>query len=68
MKKLTITLLGVLALSSVSYAGYVNGYTKSNGTYVDGYYRSDANGTTSDNYSTYGNTNPYTGKRGSRRY
>jgi hypothetical protein len=43
---------------------YVNGYTKSNGTYVQGYYRTAPNNTINDNFSTYPNVNPYTGKTG----
>lgn len=43
---------------------YVNGYYKSNGTYVEGYYRTTPNSTINDNYSTYPNYNPYTGKQG----
>lgn len=42
----------------------VRGYYKSNGTYVEPHYRSAPNGTKSDNFSTYGNVNPYTGKEG----
>jgi len=45
---------------------YVNGYYKSNGTYVQPHYRSTPNSTTLDNYSTKGNTNPYTGKKGTK--
>lgn len=45
---------------------YVNGYTKYNGTYVQGHYRSSQNSTNHDNYSTSGNYNPYTGSAGSR--
>lgn len=45
---------------------YVNGYTKSNGTYVQGHYRSSQNSTNHDNYSTSGNYNPYTSTTGSR--
>ncbi len=45
---------------------YVNVYTKSNGTYVQGHYRSSQNSTNHDNYSTSGNYNPYTGSAGSR--
>lgn len=47
---------------------HVNGYYKSNGTYVDSYNRSSANSTKSDNFSTYGNTNPYTGEAGTKTY
>jgi len=32
-----------------------------------GHYRSSPNSTQRDNYSTYGNTNPYTGQRGTKR-
>lgn len=46
---------------------YVNGYYRRDGTYVNGYNRTKRNSTKSDNYSTKGNTNPYTGKRGTRK-
>lgn len=45
---------------------YVKGYTKSNGTQVQGHYRSSPNSTRSDNYSTKGNVNPYTGVAGTK--
>ncbi len=58
-------LLLLLAVSTIAAADtYVRGYTKSNGTYVEPHYRSDANSTISDNWSTKGNTNPYTGQPG----
>lgn len=44
----------------------VRGYTRSNGTYVNGYTRTQRNGTNHDNYSTSGNYNPYNGTIGSR--
>ena len=43
---------------------YVNGYTRSNGTRVQGHYRTSPNHTATDNWSYRGNTNPYTGKKG----
>ncbi len=43
---------------------YVNGYTRSNGTHVQGYYRTAPNSTINDNYSTSPNVNPYTGTQG----
>jgi endonuclease YncB( thermonuclease family) len=46
---------------------YVNGYTRKDGTYVRGYNRTTRNSTTLDNYSTKGNVNPFTGKRGTKR-
>jgi hypothetical protein len=45
---------------------YVNGYTRSNGTYVEGHYRTTANYTRNDNWSTVGNVNPYTGTEGTK--
>lgn len=45
---------------------WVNGYTRSDGTYVKGHYRTGANSTKSDNWSTKGNTNPHTGKKGTK--
>lgn len=43
---------------------YVNGYFRSDGTYVPGHYRSSPNSTKQDNYSSKGNYNPYTGEKG----
>ena len=43
----------------------VRGYTKKNGKYVAPYHRTAPNKTKTDNYSTKGNVNPYTGKAGS---
>ncbi len=53
--------------SSATADDYVNGYTRSDGTYVQGYYRSSPNSYRYDNYSSSGNTNPYTGSRGYER-
>ena len=62
-KALGLTLL--LAAGAVSASEYVPGYIRSDGTYVQGHFRSTPNNTKIDNYSTRGNTNPYTGQRGS---
>jgi len=66
-----LSILGVVALliaPTEVYAGtYVNGYTKRDGTYVQGHYRSSPNSKRYDNYSSRGNTNPYTGKKGTKR-
>lgn len=63
-------LIAGLILASIGTAAfadtYVRGYTRRDGTYVAPHYRSDANGTTSDNWSTRGNVNPYTGQVGTR--
>jgi hypothetical protein len=42
----------------------VNGYIEKNGTYVSPSYRSKADGVRFNNYSTKGNSNPFTGKKG----
>lgn len=47
---------------------YTSGYTRSNGTYVNGYSRSCPDSTVTNNYTFYGNDNPYTGERGANRY
>lgn len=44
----------------------VKGYTRKNGTYVAPHYRSRPDGNFSNNWSTKGNINPYTGKEGTR--
>jgi len=59
-------LLSVLVVSlNVQADTYVNGYVRSDGTYVQPHFRSSGNSTTLDNYSAQGNTNPYTGNAGS---
>ncbi len=45
---------------------YQEGYQKSDGSYTNGHYKTQSNGTNLDNYSTSGNTNPYTQQSGSR--
>ncbi len=63
MKK--IIAITLLCLTTTAMADkYVNGYVKRDGTYVEGHFKSDANNSKFDNYSTQGNTNPYTGQKG----
>ena len=71
MKKLLATILISLALilSVFSFAEArtvrVKGYYKpSTGSYVQPYYRTSPNRSKWDNYSTKGNYNPYTGRKG----
>lgn len=58
----------LVAIVSPSFASdtYVQGYTKKDGTYVQGHYRTQSNDTVDDNYSTRGNTNPYNGNSGTK--
>ena len=61
-----LTLLALLAALSVSAFAdeYVQGYVRKDGTYVPPHFRSSPNASKLDNFSTQGNTNPYTGERG----
>jgi flagellar basal body rod protein FlgC len=64
MKKIILTIV----LGTISFFGNtqvkVKGHVKSNGTYVAPYERTYPNKTINDNYSTYPNVNPHTGKVG----
>lgn len=77
MKHIVITLaLALMSLMTVnaqnygrsSYPSvrYQQGYTKSNGTYVQGHFKTNSNNTNHDNFSTRGNYNTFTGSTGSR--
>ena len=45
---------------------YKRGYTRIDGTYVQGHYKTNSNSTNHDNFSTSGNVNTYTGTTGTR--
>ena len=64
--KSLLTVTAILVSSGFASAGdvLVNGYYKSNGTYVEPYHRTTPDNTLSNNYSTRGNVNPYTGQAG----
>ncbi len=66
MKWMILTFAALTQIGAVYADEYVNGYTRSNGTYVEPHYRSSPNNTTYDNWSTKGNVNPYTGQEGTR--
>jgi len=61
---LTILVLTILSLfvSAVYADVWVNGYTRKNGTHVQGYWRSSPDSDPTNNFSYPGNVNPYTGK------
>lgn len=60
---LTILLASTIWLP-VKADDYVDGYLSDDGTYVNGYYRTEADSSLYNNYSTRGNVNPYTGQAG----
>jgi len=68
MKKAIFTTI-IILFAAASFAQrpvHVRGYYRSNGTYVQSHYRTAPNHTVSDNWSTVGNRNPYTGQAGTR--
>lgn len=74
MKNMKLTLLFAFCSISAAVNAQVNpdnhrveGYVRSNGTYVNSHMRTNPNNTIRDNYSTYPNTNPYTGRTGTVR-
>jgi hypothetical protein len=64
-KMIVAALLALLSFSAFA-DNYVQGYVRSDGTYVPGHYRSSQDNTNTNNYSTQPNVNPYTGNQGSR--
>ena len=68
MKKYFILIL-LFFFTLVAFAQdvYVKGYYRKNGTYVQPHYRTKPDNSFNNNYSSYGNTNPYTGKKGTKR-
>jgi len=75
-----VALVAMLSTTSAMANGYSYGYSSSpgsvyvqphirdNGSYVQGHYRTRPDSTRSNNWSSKGNVNPYTGKRGTLRY
>ncbi|WP_052332482.1 hypothetical protein [Bacteroides neonati] len=57
-----LTLVSVFSIAQVR----VKGYYKKNGTYVQPHVRSSPDGSVSNNWSTKGNINHYTGKEGTK--
>ena len=69
MKKIIISIVFALTLiSTVAADVWVDGYFRSDGTYVQGHYRSSPDSSVTNNWSYSGNTNPYTGEVGSNSY
>ena len=58
-----------IIISSTAFADVsVRGYYRSNGTYVQPHYRSNPDGNVYNNWSTYPNVNPYTGRTGTKHW
>lgn len=66
MKFLIALLVSILLVESGHAASRVRGYYRSTGTYVAPHMRSSPNATKLDNWSSKGNTNPYTGATGTK--
>lgn len=61
---LVVTAWAFISAGNALADQWVNGYIRSDGTYVQGHYRSSPNQYKYDNYSAEGNVNPYTGEKG----
>lgn len=67
MQKIWIlAVAGSMAASAAAADDYTNGYYRKDGTYVQGYHHTNPDGNPYNNYSTRGNTNPYTGQPGTK--
>lgn len=72
MKKIILSLITLFLIFSFSLATASNaeaiqrvkGYTTKRGAYVAPHYKTSPNKTKFDNFSTKGNYNPFTGKKG----
>ncbi len=63
---LAIIFASTLGTHQAKAGDRVRGYYRSIGTYVPMHYRSHADGNFYNNWSTYPNINPYTGRMGTR--
>ena len=66
MKKIIIALTAVAFAAPLAAQVHVDGHVRRDGVYVPPHTRTAPNSTKSDNWSTKGNTNPNTGKAGTR--
>lgn len=67
MKHIVLAALAAAIIAPAFAQTYVKPHVRKDGTYVEGHYRSAPNKTDLDNYSTRGNTNPFTGETGTQR-
>lgn len=67
MKFVAIGLIVLVAAPALAGGPtYTRGYTRSNGTYVAPHYSSAPDSTKTNNWSSKGNINPYTGEAGTK--
>ena len=65
MNRAVLLIVAALSLLSAALADqWVGGYFRKDGRYVQGHWRSDPDGKYWNNWSSSGNSNPYTGERG----
>lgn len=65
MTKFLLTFVFILTVStSFAQDVWVNSYARTDGSVVQGHYRTSPDQTVNNNFTTVGNTNPYTGKVG----
>lgn len=70
MKRLLLIIASLSLLSTATFAQgttRVRSHTRQDGTRVESHRRTRANATRRDNWSTQGNRNPDTGKRGTKK-
>jgi len=63
---LALSLLLPFSMAAQARSHSVRAHVTRHGTYVRRHMQTNPNHTKRDNYSTKGNVNPYTGKRGTR--
>ena len=66
MNRIIIAAIALVAATPALADTYVNGYTRSDGTYVAPHYRSNSDSNRYNNYSSQGMVNPYTGRQGTQ--
>jgi hypothetical protein len=66
MKIILALLINITFIAECGATTNVHGYSKRNGSYVSPHRRTDSNHTQRDNWSTKGNINPDTGKKGTK--
>lgn len=66
-RQIFVLVLLAAPMISANAAQHVHGYTKKSGAYVAPHYRSNRDHSRLNNWSTKGNVNPYTGKKGTKK-